>query len=180
LKTISQFINERRSVRKYLPKSVSKDDINKLLESARLAPSACNKQPWNYIVVDDKTLLEEICSKGMGGAVGNKWAVTAPVIIVVCSETSFFTHKIGEMVQGVHYHLVDLGISMEHLVLTAVDLNLGTCYIGWFNEKPIKKTLNIPTSLKVECLITLGYPETIPDPTPRKQLEQIAVFNKYK
>jgi nitroreductase len=178
MKSFDELVKERRSVRKYLDKPVEREKLSQFLESARLAPSACNAQPWRYVVVDDKPLKEQVTDKGLGGAVSNSWAKTAPVMIVVCSTKDLFTHKVGEAVQGVQFHLIDLGLSMEHFVLKATELGLGTCYIGWFNEKPIKKILNLPASWKVECLITLGYPETIPDPTPRKPMNEIIRFNK--
>ncbi|MCB4792533.1 MAG: nitroreductase family protein [Elusimicrobia bacterium] len=178
--SLNELINSRRSVRKYLDKEVEQEKMMQLIEAASVAPSACNAQPWRFVFVTQKALKDELNRVGLGGAVPNSWAKTAPVMIVACSELSLFTHKLGESVQGVNFHLIDLGIAMEHLVLKATELGLGTCYIGWFNEKPIKKLLNLPASWKVDCLITLGYPESIPDATARKPIEEISFFNKIK
>lgn len=175
-KTFDQLINERRSIRKYLDKEVETHKIRAMLEAARLAPSACNAQPWRFIVVGQKEIKDKIIERGLGGVVSNSWAKTAPVIIVACSDLSLFTHHLAERVQGVHYHLIDMGIALEHMVLKATELDMGTCYIGWFNAKEIKHILSLPYSWKVECLLTLGYPCDTPNPTPRKNIEDISIF----
>jgi len=177
MKTLDELIKERRSVRKYLDKPVEKEKIEAILESARLSPSACNAQPWRIVVVKEPGLRDDVLSKGLGGiVVPNSWAKTAPVILVVCSETKFFTHSLGERVKNVQWHLLDIGICMEHMALKAVELGLGTCYIGWFNEKEIRKALQLPSSWKVECLLTLGYPQEIPEASPRKSLKEISII----
>lgn len=175
MKSLDELIKERRSIRKYLDTPVEKEKIEAILEAARLAPSACNAQPWRIVAVRDATLRKEVLSKGLGGlVVPNSWAKTAPVIFVVCAETQFITHGLGERIKNVQWHLIDIGICMEHMALKAVELGLGTCYIGWFNEKEISRILKLPSSWKIECLLTLGYPAESPDPTPRKRLEEIA------
>ncbi|MBN1823066.1 MAG: nitroreductase family protein [Endomicrobiales bacterium] len=180
MKTLDQLIGERRSVRKYLNKPVEREKIRQVIEAARFAPSACNKQPWRFVVIDDPELKGEFVGRGLAGgvAVPNKWAATAPVVIVAASELSLMTHNIAERIQGVEYHLIDLGIALEHLVLKAEDLGLGTCYIGWFDAKGIQKFLGLPASWKVECLVTLGYPQEVPGATQRKDFGDICVFNK--
>jgi nitroreductase len=175
-KSFDEILRDRRSIRKYLNRAVEPDKITAILEAARIAPSACNAQPWRYVVVQDTELKTRLCSEGLGGVVPNSWAGTAPCVIVACSNLSVLTHHLAERVQGVQYHLIDLGISLEHLVLKAVELGLGTCYIGWFKGKEIRKILSLPASWKVECLVTLGYPETVPDPAPRKPLSEIVVM----
>ena len=172
-KTLDQLINERRSVRKYLDRPVESGKLNLMLEAAGRAPSACNAQPWRFAVISDSKLKDELASSGLGGVVPNAWAKTAPCIVVACSDTSFFTHRLGEMAQGVQYHLIDLGIALDHLVLKATELGLGTCYIGWFKGKNIKRILGLPGAWKVECLVTVGYPAEVPEPTPRKPPEEI-------
>lgn len=179
MKSLDEIILNRRSIRKYKNDAVEKEKIIQVLEAARLAPSACNAQPWRFIVVEDAALRASIFEKGLNNiVVANKWAKDAPVIIAVCSKTQIAVHNIAEKIQGVEYHLIDIGIASEHLVLKAEELGLGTCYIGWFNGKQIKKILNLPNSYKVECLITLGYPDESIElkPSPRKKLEEIVEF----
>ncbi|HBU69755.1 MAG TPA: NAD(P)H nitroreductase [Elusimicrobia bacterium] len=180
MKTLDEIIKERRSIRKYSDKPVETEKIQQALEAARLAPSACNEQPWRFVAVSEKSLRDSLIENGLGVIVPNKWARSAPAVIVVCSELKLFTHKIAEQVQGVHYHLIDIGIACEHLVLKAAELGLGTCYIGWFNAKGVSKVLGLPSSWKVECLITLGYPADTPDASPRKPLDKISFINPDK
>jgi Nitroreductase len=180
MKSLDEIIKSRRSVRNYKTDPVEREKINSILEAARLAPSACNAQPWKFIVVETPALKDAVVKEGLNNlVVSNKWASECPAIIAVCSKTKFLVHNIAEKIQDVDYHLIDLGIACEHLVLKAEELGLGTCYIGWFKGKEIKKVLNLPASYKVECLITLGYPKALQKeqkPSPRKILSEIAEF----
>lgn len=180
MKSLDEIISKRRSTRSYKSDPVEKEKLIQVLEAARLAPSACNAQPWKFVVVETPQLKNDVTKEGLGNlVVPNKWAQDAPVIIAVCSQTKFFVHSVAEKIQDVDYHLIDLGIACEHLVLKAEELGLGTCYIGWFRGKEIKKVLGLPKSYKVECLIVLGYPKDDSakyQPTPRKKLEEIAEF----
>ncbi|MHB9155450.1 MAG: nitroreductase family protein [Endomicrobiales bacterium] len=177
MKTLDQIINGRRSIRKYLDRPVEEEKLAAVLAAACAAPSACNAQPWRYVAVTDPALRQRLCEEGLGGVVPNTWAKSAPAVIVACSETSLFTHTLAERVQGVEYHLIDLGISLEHLVLKAAELDLGTCFIGWFKGKAIGRLLQLPSSWKVECLVTLGYPSEVPSPTPRKKPAETCFLN---
>lgn len=180
MKTLDEIIKGRKSTRNYKSDPVEKEKIMLLLEAACLAPSACNAQPWKFIVVENPRLKEDVVKEGLNNlVVANRWAQDAPVIIAVCSLTKFFVHKVAEKIQDVDYHLIDLGIACEHLVLKAEELGLGTCYIGWFRGKEIKKILKIPSSHKIECLITLGYPKETEQTSARaarKSIEEIAEF----
>lgn len=177
--TLDEIISTRASVRKYADKEVDKNLIEQIVNAAHLAPSACNKQPWRFVIASNRQALEIVNKDGLGGVfVSNKWAQTAPVIIVVCSQKELIVHSIAEKVQGVDYHLIDLGIACQQLVLKAWELGLGTCYIGWFNGKAIKKGLELPRGFNVECLITLGWPA--PDleikPQAKKPVSEICIW----
>lgn len=176
--TFDEIVSKRKSIRDYEDKPVEKEKVLQVLQAARLAPSACNKQPWRFVIVESPEAKNLVLKEGFGGAiVPNKWAKTAPIIIVVCSQTDIIFHNIAEKIQGVNYHLIDLGIACQNLVLKACDLGLGTCYIGWFKGKAIKKVLGLPSSYKVECLITLGYPtKAEPISTQRKNIEEISLW----
>jgi len=177
LKSLDELISERRSVRKYLEKPVEREKLEAVIEAARLAPSACNAQPWRFVVVTEPGVKKRLLEEGLGGVVvPNAWAGSAPAVIVACSDLSFLTHNIAERFQGVEYHLIDIGIALEHIALKAVDLGLGTCYIGWFKAKPIQKLLKLESSWKVECLLTLGYPQELPGPTARKTLNEMSRY----
>ena len=155
-----ELIKQRISVRKYSSKPVPREVIDQCLEAARLAPSACNSQPWSFIVVDDEETKNEIVKKSMSGIYSsNKFVMTAPVIIVVITEHSTYLARMGGMLRHIKYNLLDIGIACEHLVLQAEEMGLGTCWLGWFDEKAVKKVLGLPKSTKVDVMISLGYPD---------------------
>ncbi|MFQ6122777.1 MAG: nitroreductase family protein [Dehalococcoidales bacterium] len=175
-------IKHRKSVRDFLDKPVEREKIMMCLEAARLAPSACNSQPWKFIVVDDRQLNNKLCRAAFGGIYSiNSFCKTAPVIVVVISEKSKFIARIGELFRGTKYYLIDIGIACEHFVLQAEDLGLGTCWIGWFNEEAVKSILNIPHHKKIDILIALGYynRENLGPEHGREPIDEIASFNSY-
>jgi nitroreductase len=166
---------KRQSTRAYISRKVDREKIDRCIEAARLAPSACNSQPWSFIVVDDpqtKAQLDTAAFSGVYGAVSA--AKQAPVMIVVVTEHANYTARLGGFFRKIQYSLIDIGIACEHLVLQAAEEGLGTCWIGWFNEKKLKKVLNLPRSTKVDVLITIGYAadNTVREKT-RKTLDEI-------
>jgi len=177
-----ELVKSRKSVRNFLDTRVERDKLLSCLEVARLAPSASNSQPWRFVVVDDQKVRNELCKRAFGAIHSfNSFVWTAPVIVAVIFEKSNFFTGIGAMISGTSYHLVDVGIACEHFVLQAEDLGLGSCYIGWFNERGVKSVLKIPRSKKVGLLIALGYYEKEPlvREHKRKPLEEIASFNSF-
>jgi nitroreductase len=175
-------IKQRKSVRDFLDKPVEREKIMKCLEAARLAPSESNSQPWRFIVVDDKELKDRLCDAAFGGLYFiNSFCKTAPVIVAVISEKSKFLARIGGMFRGTKYYLIDIGITCEHFVLEAEDLDLGSCWIGWFNERRVKSVLNIPQDKKIDILIALGYydREKLGPEHGREPMDKIASFNAY-
>lgn len=174
-------IKKRESIRNYLNKSVEREKIIKIIEAARIAPSACNAQPWKFVVVDEKKVVEELSKKLYDPMVGlNKFALTAPAFIVVVGEKRNITSKIGELIKRKDYTSIDIGIASEHICLAATELGLGTCMMGWFKEKEIKKLLNIPISKEVHLVISLGYYDNKePRNKVRKTIYDIISFNEY-
>jgi len=154
-----ELVKKRRSVRKYSDKPVPKDAIERCLEAARLAPSACNSQPWSFIVVDSPELKNKVAAAAFSGIYSsNSFAKAAPVLVVVITEHSKFIAALGGYFRGTQYNLIDIGIASEHFVLQAAEEGLGTCWLGFFNEKAVKKVLNIPKEKKVDIIISVGYP----------------------
>ena len=175
-------IKYRKSVRDFLDRPVEREKILMCLEAARLAPSASNSQPWRFIVVDDRQLKDKLCKAAFGGLYSiNSFCKMAPVIVVVISEKSKFLTRIGGIFRGTKFYLIDIGIAGEHFVLQAEDLGLGTCWIGWFNEKAVKSILNIPQHKKIDVLIALGYydREKLGPEHDREPMDKIASFNSY-
>ena len=177
---LMEIITKRYSVRGYQDKPVEREKIHQICEAARLAPSTSNVQPWRFVVVEERRLRETLVEKGMGIAVPNRWAKEAPVIIVICAHLDVLIHRLGAGVADLQYYLLDIGIAGEHMVLMATELELGTCWIGWFRSKAIKNILNIPKGWKVAALLTLGYPKEDDPPKPRSRLslEEILFFDR--
>lgn len=179
IQKLMELLRQRSSCRKYKNKQVSDSAIGNCLEAARLAPSACNKQPWRFIIVRNTEKLKKICNEGLLPGIPMPWLNDAPVIVVLCSKISIFTHKIAPILSGVDYSMLDIGIAGEHFVLAAEAQGLGTCWIGWFKEKKIKNLLNIPKNIKILSLISLGYPENVSDSPPKKSIEEITNWENW-
>jgi nitroreductase len=179
--TFEELVRERRSVRRYADRPIAREDILKCLEAARLAPSACNSQPWHFIVIDEPGLRKRVAERIFSGLYAmNKFAKEAPVLVAVVSEKVKFLASLGGQVRDTRYGLVDIGIACEHLILQARELGIGSCWIGWFDEKALKKELRIPGNKKIDIVIALGYPaEEKAVPKTRKALAEISSFNGY-
>ncbi len=151
----------RRSVRKYSSRPVPREVIERCLEAARLSPSACNSQPWTFIIVDGEKTRGELARAAFSGVYSmNAFAGKAPVLVAVVTEKSGYAARLGGYLRGTQYSLLDVGIAVEHFVLQAAEDGVGTCWLGWFNEKAVKELLGIPAAKKVDVLVSMGYPET--------------------
>ncbi len=160
-------IRDRRSVRKYKSTPVSRDDIDYVLEAARLAPSWGNRQCWRYIIVTDEELRKKITIRD--------WAAEAPVVIVGCADPTKAGDKAGKP-----YYMLDMGISMEHLILAAHERGLGTCWLGGqFDEEVVREALGVPESHRVVALTPLGYPDETPPAKDRKKDEELFSWEKW-
>ena len=175
----SELANFRHSVRSYLDRPVEVALIEQCLESARVAPSACNSQPWRFVVVMDKRLKEAVAACAMSPGIQiNRFVPQAPVILVVVVEKSNTAAKFGGMVKGKAFNWMDVSIAAEHFCLQAAELGLGTCLLGWFNERKLKKILKIPLMKRVALMITLGYPAgDSPAGKRRKSMDEIRWYN---
>lgn len=171
----------RQSVRGYLPKQVEPEKLQRCLEAARIAPSACNAQPWRFIVVDEPALKTEIAQATSSKLLGiNHFTMQAPLLIVIVIEKANLTSSIGQMIKDREFPLIDLGITTEHFCLQATSEGLGTCILGWFDEPAVKKLLYIPKSKRVGLIVTLGYPVSSEiRPKKRKLINEIVSYNKY-
>ena len=180
--TFQELINHRQSVRKYREKPVEQGKIEKIIEAVHIAPSACNSQPWKLIIVDEPDLKNEVAKATFSKTVAfNKFALEAPVIAVLVIEKAKLIAQIGGSIKNQEYPMYDIGIAAAHFCLQAEELGLGTCMIGWFDQKKIQQLLKIPEKRKVGLIITLGYP---PEDYKmrnkiRKPVEEICGFNRY-
>lgn len=173
-------VTKRQSDRAYLDKQVEEDKLLRCIEAARLAPSACNSQPWTFVVVNDKELKNKIADTTSNRLLPlNHFTKQAPVHIVVVQEFANLTSSIGRAIKDKDYTLIDIGIAAEHFCLQAASEGLGSCMIGWFNEKKVKLLLNIPMNKRPLLIITLGYSADKLRGKKRKSIGKITRFNKY-
>ncbi len=180
----AEFLNlvqRRQSVRGYSPEPVAPELIERCLEAARLAPSACNAQPWTFIVVDDTELKNQLADATADRWLPlNHWTKQAPIHVVIVVERANLTSRIGAKVKKRDFSWMDVGIAAEHFCLQAAALGLGTCMLGWFKEEKVRNLLHIPESKRVGLIITLGYPsEDHTRPKVRKALESMVRWNRY-
>lgn len=156
--TLKELIEKRRSVRKYQQVKMSRAVIERCLDAARLAPSACNSQPWSFIVADREPIRTELAQAAFsGGYAMNDFAARAPVLIAVLTERSKFIAALAGRFRGIQYNLVDIGIACAFLSLAAEAEGVGSCLLGWFNEQGVKKVLGLPRNARIDIMISLGY-----------------------
>jgi len=163
-----ELTKKRYSVRKFKDQPVEREKLLQVLEAARNAPSACNLQPWHFIVVTEEKMKNEVAA-----TYPRDWFKKAPVVIVACGD-----HAVSwKRADGKDHCDVDLAIAIEHLTLAAAELGLGTCWVCAFDAKRCHEVLALPDNLEVIALIPLGYPdgETIPE-KKRKSLEEIVIW----
>ena len=176
-----KLVQKRQSVRGYSPQPVEKDKIEQCLEAARLAPSACNAQPWTFIVVDDAHLKNQLADLTADRWLPlNHWTKQAPVHVVIVVESANLTARMGAKIKKRDFSWIDLGIAAEHFCLQAAAQGLGSCMLGWFKEGKVRDLLNIPSAKRVGLIITLGYPaDTQIRPKARKEMAKMVRWNHY-
>ncbi len=164
--SLDKIIQARRSVRAYDGRPVTTAQIRALCEAARLAPSACNSQTWRFVAVARSETISRICSEAMRPVIPNRWLRQAPLLIVGCARLDLVANRIGSRITGTEYYQIDMGIAMEHMVLKATEMGLGSCWIGWFKEQRVREILSIPSRIKVCALLAVGHPK---DEAPKKR-----------
>jgi nitroreductase len=174
-------VRSRYSVRRYLDKTVERDRLERCLEAARLAPSASNVQNWRFVVVDEPKLKDAVARETVAPLKSfNTFTDQAPALVVVVTEKPAPVIRLLWKAFGRDYGLIDIGIASEHFCLQAVEEGLGTCMLGWFDEKKVKALLGIPAGPRVDLIIAVGYPaDGAPAPKRRRALEQIVAYNRY-
>ncbi len=165
-----ELITQRYSVRSYKPDPVDDGKLQRVLEAARMAPTAANKQPFQLIVVHTagrKAELRRIYDR--------EWFVQAPMIIVACGIPS----KAWVRHDKSNYSVVDVAIIMDHLILAAADLGLGTCWIGAFNPEAAREILGLPEGVDPIVMTPLGYANDKPKPKVRKTLQELVRYERW-
>ncbi|MFX0206602.1 MAG: nitroreductase family protein [Candidatus Hodarchaeota archaeon] len=164
---VLEAIKSRRSIRKYKYNEIDHEIIVKLLEAAQWAPSGGNKQPWQFIIVSDKPKIKmlKMASPGFYGD-------EAALVFVICLDK--------ERAEGIDYGVnMDLGMAAQNVMLAAYALGLGSCAIASFTPRAVKNILNVPDTLELKLLISIGYPAQIPKTTRRRPLNELVYVNGY-
>ncbi|MGO9409980.1 MAG: nitroreductase family protein [Spirochaetia bacterium] len=158
-------ILNRKSVRSFTSHPLEKDQIERILEAARLAPSAKNRQEWRFVVIQKKETRQKV----MEAAFSQEYVGQAPAIIAVCTTNIDYRMPNGQL-----SYPIDLAFASSHIVLQAVHEGLGTCCITTFDEEEVRELLTVPFSMRVILLILIGQTDVEPEPTQRKTLKQIS------
>ncbi|HWQ07782.1 MAG TPA: nitroreductase family protein [Holophaga sp.] len=171
---VKEAIEGRRSIRKYRPDPVDRALVRELLEAGRLAPSGNNSQPWRFIVVEEAAQREALATASHD----QRWMTTAPVHIAICADLGARSGAGGsfdEETAGMEAKRVirDTAIAVDHMMLRAVELGLGTCWIGWYTQAGIRPLLGVPDHVFVLGILVVGYPGEDPGPRPRRPLDEL-------
>ena len=181
---ILELSKKRRSIRRYKSDPVPTNVLNYIMEAARFAPSWQNKQCWKYILVIDPALKKQITERSTPQppptdgrpARPRDWMSNAPVIIVGCADPKMSGSKDGK-----EYYMLDMGISMEHIMLAAAEQGLGTCWVGGgFDEPIVKAALGIPEGIRVVALTPLGYADEMTAPRTRKMSSELLSKDRWQ
>ncbi len=168
---VMEAIEKRRSVRAYADAPVTREQLDRVLEAIRLAPSWKNKQCWNVIVLTDRERIRAL-GELLRWNPGREVYETAPVFLVLTADPE----KSGVR-DDKPYYMTDVGIALQNGVLAAAELGLGTCWVGAFSEDPVKELLGIPDRIRVPAITPLGVPAEAPGPRPRRPMEEM-VFDE--
>lgn len=170
---VFEAIQTRRSIRSFLPDAIPIETLKRILEAGRLAPSANNRMPWNFIVVTDAEKRKAIAESGVYG----KFLVESPVVIVGC----------GDRKTASKWYAVDTTIALENMVIAATAEGVGSCWIGSFNEGTVRNLLKVPEDYSIVALLAMGYPKEDLDLRklalklirPRKGLEKVTSSEEF-
>ena len=177
-----ELVQNRQSDRAFdASRPVEQEKLMRIIEAGRLAPSACNAQPWHFIVVDDPEIKNKVADAASSKILGlNHFTKQAPIHIVIVEESVNLSSGFGGWVKDKYFAHVDIGIVASYITLAAEAEGLGSCILGWFNEEKMKKVLNIPSKRRVLLDIVIGYSTQDKKEKKRKPLEKIVTYNKYQ
>ena len=174
---VTEAIAQRRSCRSYRGDPVPRETLEALIDAARQAPSACNRQPWRFVVATDPDLRLRVVELGFLPGLTMRWALEAPVLIVMGMQRDLVTHRLAAGLARVNYPWMDLGIAGEHIALVAAERGLGTCWIGWIRRAGLRKAVGWPRSIEPGAVMTVGFPAEGAGDVPRtarREMSEIA------
>lgn len=166
---VFEAIKKRRSIRRFDPKKeVTEEQVEKLLEAARWAPSAGNLQSWFFVVVRDQGVKEQLIK----AALGQDFIAEAPIIIISCADLEKSSSRYGKR-GSILYAIQDATIATQNLWLAATEMELGGVWVGAFDEDKVSRILDLPSHLRPIAILPIGYPAESPSPPPRRSLTEI-------
>lgn len=167
---VFETIVARHSVRAYKPDPVDDDVLGRVLEAARRAPTAANRQPFRIIVIHTRGREEELAR-----VYGRPWFTQAPLVLAVIAVPDEAWHRSD----GKPYDVVDATIAMDHLILAATALGLGTCWVAAFNSEAARNVLGLPDDVEPVAFTPLGYPDESPTGTDRRPLGELVKYERW-
>ena len=179
MKSFLELAAARQSDRTYEPgRVIEREALERILEAGRLAPSACNGQPWHFTVVTDPQLLVEV-GKATSSLGMNRFVKDASALVLITLEPTNITSKLGCGIKDKDFPIMDLGIASAYMTLAAEDEGIGSCILGWFDEKKIKELVGIPQKKRLMLIISLGYTPKPKRKKIRKDFDKVVSFDKY-
>jgi nitroreductase len=181
MRSFLKLAKKRRSIRSYTDKKIERKDLELCVEAARYAPSACNSQPWSFVIIDSRKKVSQVAKACVYGPPGlNSFAREARAFIAIISERQTLPAWLASKLRRVDFRDNDIGIATSHIVLQAQELGIGSCILGWFNEGKIKKILSVPFHKKIELIIAMGYPADIELAEKKlKEKDKVVKYNSY-
>lgn len=179
MKSFLELAQARQSDRAYdAGKSIAREVLERILEAGRLAPSACNGQPWHFTAVTEPSLLHEV-AKATSSLGLNRFVKDSAALVLITLEPTNITSKLGCGIKDKDFPIMDLGIAASYITLAAEDEGIGSCILGWFDEKKIKEMAGIPQSKRLMLIISLGYTSKPKRKKVRKDFDKVVSFEKY-
>lgn len=181
MNTFLELARSRQSDRAFdVARPVEREKIERILAAAQLAPSACNAQPYRIIVVDEPELKNKVADTTSSKVLGmNHFTKQAPVHMIIVEENPNITSGIGAVVKDKHFPYIDIGIVAAHITLAAADEGLGSCILGWFDEKKLRELLDIPARKRILLDVVIGYSTQQLREKKRKDEDKVVGYNKY-
>lgn len=179
MESFIDLVKSRQSDRAFEPgRKIEREVLERVLDAGRLAPSACNGQPWHFTVVTEDALLADV-AKATSGLGMNKFVKDASALVLVTQEPTNISSRIGAGIKDKDFPVMDIGIATAYITLAAEDEGLGSCILGWFDEKSIKELVSIPKNRRLMLVIALGYAAKPKRNKVRKEREKVISFEKY-
>ena len=179
MKSFLELAQARQSDRAYeAGKPIAREVLDRILEAGRLAPSACNGQPWHFTVVTEPVMLHDV-AKATSSIGLNRFVKDSAALILITLEPTNITSRLGCNIKDKDFPIMDLGIAASYITLAAEDEGVGSCILGWFDEKKIKELVGIPQNRRLMLIISFGYTSKPKRKKVRKEFDKVVSYEKY-